>query len=383
MIDLVSLKGFKCFRDRVDVPLSQITLMYGKNGRGKSTISQSLLLIGQSMKLNNDLSQLIVNDGFVSQGSFNELLSDEEVSDSFEIDIQSSNNERIAAVFSSVENVPQIGILSSLLVNGINKFEEKAPLQNEDSLDKYGSSNQSVQNVDFNPSIGVTSDIITLQSLKDIIYVSADRKGPVNSVKTEYNKGDVYINPLGSNVINIIAGQNEKFLSDMRDSMSYILSGATIDYQIIGDNIELMLNSVNNGKKFRPINVGYGYSYILPVIVGALLARKGNILIIENPEAHLHPGAQSRLAEFLFKKSKEVGFQLIIESHSDHVINGLRISAKKGFIQPSDCIIDYFAHDENSSIPSVTPITCDKNGTLSEYPDDFMDEWTAQMIELV
>jgi len=380
MIDLVSLRGFKCFKDKVVVPLSPITLMYGKNGRGKSSVSQALLLIAQSMKKNNDLSQLVINDGFVSLGSFCDLLSKEDESELFEIEIHSLNNETLNVTFSSADTYPHIGFLQSLLVNGKNIFEEKGTFNSNPNTIVVECSNQVA---DSNPSIGVTSDITTLQNLKDIIYVSANRIGPINSVKNEYEKGDVFFNPMGSNVINIIAAQNEKFLDEIQQSLSFILSGASINCSIIGDSIELGLNSVNDGNCFKPINVGYGYSYVLPVIVSVLIAKKDNIVIIENPEAHLHPGAQSRLTEFLVKKAKNIGFQLIIESHSDHVINGVRISAKKSIIHPSDCIIDYFAHDENSSTPSVTPITCDKNGTLSEYPIDFMDEWTAQMLELV
>lgn len=382
MIDSVSLSGFKCFNSKVKIPLSQITIMYGKNGRGKSSVSQSLLLIGQSMKRNNDLSQLFVNGDFVSQGSFKELLS-EESSNSFEIEIISSEGEVISAVFSSVEAIPQIGLLSGLCVNGINKFEEKTLRQPDGAFSNSFNHSFSNRANDSSPTIGVTSDVLTLQQLKEIIYVSADRKGPVNSVKTEYNKDDIYINPQGSNVINIIADRGERFLNEVKAAMSHILSGASILYHVIGDNIELELNSINDGKTYRPINVGYGYSYILPLIVAALVAKQGSIVIIENPEAHLHPGAQSRLAEFLIQRAKTVGFQLIIESHSDHVINGLRISTKKSIIEPADSIIDYFAHDDYSSAPSVTPITCDKNGTLSEYPDDFMDEWTSQMIALI
>ena len=131
------------------------------------------------------------------------------------------------------------------------------------------------------------------------------------------------------------------------------------------------------------MNVGFGYSYILPVIVGTLLAEKGSIVIVENPEAHLHPGAQSRIMEFLIEQSLKKSLQLIIETHSDHVVNGMRISIKRGTLSPSDSIIQHFAYTENVTDPVITCITSDAYGNLSDYPEDFQDEWTAQMLELV
>ena len=76
-------------------------------------------------------------------------------------------------------------------------------------------------------------------------------------------------------------------------------------------------------------------------------------------------------------------FQLLMETHSDHVINGLRISTKTGLINPLDTIILHFAHDDDVITPDIQEIKCDQNGNLSAFPDDFMDEWTKQLLELV
>lgn len=147
--------------------------------------------------------------------------------------------------------------------------------------------------------------------------------------------------------------------------------------------LELMLNSRDGNQLFHPVNVGFGYSYVLPVIVGTLLAEKGSIVIVENPEAHLHPGAQSRIMEFLIEQSITRNLQLIIETHSDHVVNGMRISMKKGTLKPVDSIIQHFAYTGQGIVPEITCITSDANGNLSDYPEDFQDEWTSQMLELV
>lgn len=373
MIKTIGLKGFKCFNNEVKIPLKPVTIMYGKNGRGKSTVSQSLLLLGQSMKKMNSLNQLIINDGFINQGYFDELINKDGNGKSFEIFIEDSNNNNIAVSFEAVDKYPQIGALISQKVNGKETFE---------SMSGSGDGSSSMDgNAEF--SSGVTSDNAILQGLKDAIYISADRNGPVNEVQNVLPQTDVYLSPVGQNLINVIAEQGPDFIQKLQQNLSKILSGASISINVNQDKIELGLNSNNGGATMRPINVGFGYSYVLPVIVAAMLAKPGSIVIIENPEAHLHSGAQSRLADFLITSAINNDFQLLIETHSDHVINGLRIASKEGRIGSSDSIILHFSHNENSSTPEIQEIKCDSQGNLSAFPDDFMDEWTRQLLELV
>ena len=77
------------------------------------------------------------------------------------------------------------------------------------------------------------------------------------------------------------------------------------------------------GKNIRPKNVGTGVSYIAEIIIAAFSCEKGDMLIIENPEIHLHPSGQAELMEFLVFLAQR-GLQVVMETHSDHVFNGLR-----------------------------------------------------------
>src|SRR5262249_29200794 len=80
------------------------------------------------------------------------------------------------------------------------------------------------------------------------------------------------------------------------------------------------------GEPIRPDNMGFGLSYALPILVAGLLAPVGGLLIVENPEAHLHPAGQSKLGRFLARVAGG-GVQIIVETHSDHVLNGIRLAA--------------------------------------------------------
>lgn len=371
MIASVSLQNFKCFSNKQDIKLAKITILYGHNGRGKSSLSQALLLIGQSMKERNDLDQLSIVGEQVKLDTFADIRTagSEQEEVKFWID---TDKGKVEMGFSPYADKPQLGRLSTLLYNDEDRFVVQTT-QAAEATDEEG------RKVAFS-----TSDINVLQQLKSVVYISAGRLGPVNDVLRNDSLSPNSIGTRGENLLNALSHQSPEFVEHVRLCLSTILGGAAVKIRDPkATRLELMLNSRDGNQFFHPVNVGFGYSYVLPVIVGTLLAEKGSIVIVENPEAHLHPGAQSRIMEFLIEQSLEKDLQLIIETHSDHVVNGMRISMKKGILQPADSIVQHFAYTESQDAPVITTITCDAHGNLSDYPEDFQDEWTAQMLELV
>jgi len=143
-----------------------------------------------------------------------------------------------------------------------------------------------------------------------------------------------------------------------------------------------------NGKdvtpEFSPVNVGFGFTYTLPVITAILSAKKGDLIIIENPESHLHPQGQAKLGELIAKAAND-GVQLIIESHSDHLFNGIRVAIKNGFVKPDDASIFYFVRDEKSGehITTIEQPVIESNGRISHKPPGFFDEYSKQLDELI
>lgn len=365
MLKQITLDNFKCFEDKRRLPLAQITIMYGRNGRGKSTVAQSLLLLAQTMVANNDISNLQLTGKYVKLGSFADVINSHHRNQHFKLSI-GSEDEVIEMEFEEYPNKPQLARINLLNVNGKSRFDEIS-----ESTDK----------ADFKiRSISTTSDIKSLQTLKLARYISAGRLGPQNSVVRKDNLDDDDLGVNGENLIHVLSRNGIDFLDRVENILSYVLGGASIKINYKdSERLELYLNSKNNSETFRPVNVGFGYSYVLPVIVAALLARNDSLLIIENPEAHLHPGAQSRIMQFLIQIAKEKNLQLLIETHSDHVVNGIRIAMKENILKSNDAHILYFS-DETTQ---VRVITSDRNGTLSDFPDDFLDEWTLQMLKLV
>jgi predicted ATPase len=122
------------------------------------------------------------------------------------------------------------------------------------------------------------------------------------------------------------------------------------------------------GEVIRPANTGFGLSYALPVIVAGLMSQSGDVLIVENPEAHLHPGGQSRLGCFLARVAGS-GVRVIVETHSDHVLNGARLAvAEEETLEAGDALVHYFGREK------TVPIELTARGELSEWPSGFFDQ---------
>ena len=126
-------------------------------------------------------------------------------------------------------------------------------------------------------------------------------------------------------------------------------------------------------------NVGFGLSYVLPVVL-ALLSPCGSVCLIENPEAHLHPRGQTRLAELAVRAAK-AGVQVFVETHSDHFVDGVRIAVRDGLIAPADTAIHYFERDGGRTIVSSPAV--DAEGRLSHWPSGFFDQHEENLARLL
>lgn len=97
----------------------------------------------------------------------------------------------------------------------------------------------------------------------------------------------------------------------------------------------------------RPVNIGSGVSYLISIIISCLGSSDNDILIIENPEIHLHPKAQSKLCEFLYFVSK-ANRQIFVETHSDHIFNGLRVGIATKQMKQEEISVNFFGLDDKN-----------------------------------
>lgn len=371
MLNSIQLTRFKCYNSVQKASFSQFNILYGKNGRGKSTLIQPLLLLSQTLREQNNVDYLYLQGSLTRLGSFVDVATrcGDDISE-FEINVNAEGDD-MRLSFIRDDGKPTLAKLSSINDGENSLMAEMGEKGGTISSDKGTVSQSALKSFAY---------------LKRLRYVSANRLGPKNSEDRLDTFGESLLTPNGDNLFNVLSVLPNDIIEKIRLELTYVLSGASIRVVSTVDSIELFLDSANGQDQngFKPLNVGYGYSFVLPIIYQIITAPSNTLLIIENPEAHLYPGAQSRLIEVMVKYAKEKNLQFIIETHSDHVINGLRISVKKKRINRQDVAILFFdriSDDEHQ--PRIEPIKIDQNGTLSNEPDDFMDEWTKQLMDLL
>lgn len=369
MIKELQIQNFKCFQDSPLFSFSKLNLLTGINGRGKSSLLQTILILSQSARKNSTFKQLFINDEFVQLGNFDDIKNSETTR---EKNIQFSL--KLESIFKEVKFEFKENETDALLAD----LQEITIIDSKDEVSKYQKTTKEI-----NDNISILADI-----LKKIHFVSADRLGPVKYVDKTNLPEFIHVGTSGEHSINILhnsdklplvndnlyLGQDAKsVIQQTEEWLNYILEGAKIE--IIGKDkqssvLSLLINSKKNSYSYKPNNVGFGYSYILPLVLTGLIAKEGEIIIIENPEAHLHPRAQSKITEF-FVKVASCGVQVFIESHSEHILNGLRVCALNPDVKIShnDISITYF----NESFAPQT-LSVDEKGKIANWPIGFFDQ---------
>ncbi len=369
MLEYIGIKRFKTLLD-VNFPLNDLNVFSGLNGMGKSSIIQVLLLLRQSYEKNTLVSKgLLLNGDYVHLGTGVDALS------------ISSDADTINFIFKW-----QVLDKSINFDFGYEKDSDLLPIIDFQGSDKL--------------------DLLSLFSNK-FRYLSADRLGPQNNHQlSEYHIRD--LNSLGNHgeyAVHFIAmnGLNNleilplkhkdavanTLLANIEAWMSEISPGiriraiaqpkfnsATLSYSFVQGN--------ETTSEFKPQNVGFGLSYVLPVVTSILSAKVGDMLIIENPESHLHPAGQAVMGR-LCALAANNGVQLFIESHSDHFLNGIRVAVKDEVISPDKVALFFLQRsvDVNNHASDVIYPKIDSDGRIDQWPEGFFDEWDNQLDRLL
>ena len=233
-------------------------------------------------------------------------------------------------------------------------------------------------------------------------YLSAERIGP--RLKYQYSQLPFpHAGYRGENTFQILSGENLaiaplKLFSEKDAALLYTQTRLWLEFIIPGSNFDSAVPSGKSGiiegtyGESLPTNVGFGISYCLPIIVNGLIAQNNSYLIIENPEAHLHPSGQSRMGIFLARMAN-AGVKIIVETHSEHIINGMRIAILEGRKTKSsggefeltfdNFIVNFLKKGEKTQELEIDEIEMTKNGDLNKFPKDFFDQVQQDLAKII
>ncbi|MCM1067224.1 MAG: DUF3696 domain-containing protein [Muribaculaceae bacterium] len=363
MIKTIDLHNFKCFKDE-SFRTAPLTILAGANGAGKSSLIQALVMLRQSffpgapvqeskLRLNGSLSKLISSDKIKNKFSEDDdiriEIDDDTLADDFTVAIPSAD---IAAtepqcVYSG-NSAEAFASMSLFRPDFVYLYANR--ISPEAEYDRHSADHTASRLGNRSGSDAAFCLQEALDTNRATTIASLDRSG----------NGDV-----ASNVnawISYIVGTKLKVKPDT-----------------VGERRVKLIFTPAGGEETDATNMAFGDTYILPIVVGVLTATPGSLMIIENPEAHLHPGAQRRMGEFL-ARATDGGVQIFIETHSDHLLNGVRLAAKRGNIDADNVVVHFIYEDKGEHIDQEISLRSD--GTLENWPSGFFDEWEAALREL-
>ena len=406
MFEHIYLQNFKCF-ETLSLPLAPLTLLSGTNASGKSSVIHSLMLLHQTIRENEYAKRLILNGNTVQLGTRTDVVNQIHGRDRFSIGLSTSDT-TIKWVFAGARDDMSLAIAQveafGETFSGPGEMRNLVPIgapfrrlgEREESATAGDADYQLLR-----MKLGINA---LTETIRDLTYLTAEREGPRDLYPLEDQHFVDRVGPRGENAVSaLFSGRDSEvpkplllkeaiptLLRQVEARLSHFFPGCSLDVQPIPNvnalTLGVRLSDATN--YLRPIHCGFGVTQILPIIIAALNVsdRKesavfrvryrmpgSDILIIENPEVHLHPAGQALMGQFLAEVANS-GRQVIVETHSDHILNGIRRAVKSNKI-PTGSVALYFFKQTMSGRPDVFAPTLGDDGSIDEWPEGFFDQF--------
>ena len=372
MLRRIDLELFKCFR-LLKLPLAPLTLLSGTNASGKSTVLQSLVLLHQTILDHEWSTRLQLNGNEIQLGTGGDVI--DQVYGRYEFSIGLLDDDcTVHWRFESQQDKQAMSVaVVSVYVDGI-------PFSSPDRLRFL-----------FPEPLGKSERLA--DRLRKLTYLTAERVGPRDSYRLQDPSAAQVVGPRGENAAGLLFQQRDRqvltglihpsepptLLKQVEARMKQFFPGTILKLEKVPqtNSVVLGLRTSDATDFLRPVNVGFGLTQVLPIIVAALAADRGDLLLIENPEVHLHPAGQALLGQFLAEVAA-AGIQVLTESHSDHVLNGIRRAVKAGTLAADNLALHFFLPRDDEREQVVSPVI-DVNGNIDHWPDGFFDQFDKDL----
>lgn len=382
MIRSLEIKNFKSIKSKY-FPLRNLNVVMGMNGQGKSSFIQALLLLRQSDKLSTGILKLNSGDnGLVNMGTTRDAryqYSKEDENLSIALQFQGTDPycmefdyEIGTDIFKQKNRISEYIIQHQEEALFSNKFQYLNAQRIEPKATNSGSYSSVMDANDLGKYGQYTAHYIELRGNEPIAFNNVLH--PDSKTIDEFTGNEIINNSL-INQINLWLGEISPGVNVKTTKVTSDL--ILLEYAFTQPNF-------GNTNYFKPENVGFGISYALHVVTALLKAQPGDLVIIENPESHIHPRGQAELGKLITLVALN-DVQIIVETHSDHIVNGIRVGVKENPVLKDKTILFYFEKvvKESEQYSEITNIEIDHRGELSEYPKNLLEEWSNQLLKLL
>ena len=399
-IQRIALKNFKCFKE-VAVDFSKITLLTGENSSGKSSLIYGILapLQSTSFNWNSFPLYLSLNGEYVNMGGFEEVSFNHNSKNQLGIELTFFFDSNISYFntswyFDILSKSPKLGCAEIVYGNKECDIRQKEDLS---YIVNYGYENKpsnnildlGIQNID---DLQKHDDGFFWNDISDTIY--DDLKQQFNFISSfRLHPERTYYQSLASNKVDKSGGGYIDQILDWSDNQSeglYMLVsilkylGILYDikpHRLSGGRFDIKVKVKGRSKWESLTDVGFGVSQFMPIIVADLQLSDESTLIMSQPEIHLHPSVQAKLGNYLVEQVKEKEKSYIVETHSEYLLNRMRLLIVQGEIQPEDVAVYYFENSvKNGSIAHRIEFT--KQGQILHAPKGFFDTYMIDTMDI-
>ncbi|MBI4864167.1 MAG: DUF3696 domain-containing protein [Candidatus Riflebacteria bacterium] len=390
------LRGFKCFSDSGEIPLAPLTVIFGRNNSGKSSILQSLLLLRQTLDSGYG-PQLDLRGPLYAAGTYGDIVHQHRALENIEIALEVSlagGNESAVVEFEFRSHEPQPPQLARLTVRG----KAVDPLE----IRSKGRRNGAYQLFIRGRSRGTEEEAVTRSALetleadlKGIRAVGAFRKQPDRRYEYQGRALDE-IDAAGQWVVDALVEDSVRrgtkrgvLFRDVNDWLQEVCRVRLRPLKRISTSariFELRLKDTDSSRWANFADVGFGIGQAFPVLVEGLRTPPGGMFLVQEPEIHLHPDAQLRMADFLVALASTQR-RVVAETHSENLLLRIRRSllgagSRAPQLTPSDVSVIFVTKRKDGTSRAV-PLRVDEMAQISDWPEGFMEDTTEERIAIL
>ena len=386
MLTRIDLRHFKCFT-LLKLPLCPLTLLSGTNASGKSSVLQALVLLHQTMREHEWSSRLMLNGTAVRLGTVADVID--------QVHSRRIRGRRACEIALIDGDDAYFQWEFAGEPDGMSMAVARVHVDGVDDLDMDES--EPLHYLLPHPLQTLSGAESLTDCIRGLTYLTAERLGPRETYPLEDPQLTPVVGPTGEHAVSVLhSGRDERVLDGLaiegmpptrlrqvEARMGRFFPGCELTVEKVpqANAVTLGLRTSRSTEFHRPVHTGFGLTQVLPIVVAALSADKGGLLLIENPEVHLHPAGQAAMGEFLAKVAA-AGVQIILETHSDHVLNGVRRAVKKEVLAPDDAALHFFRvvqEDEQDGTVQVESPILDRDGNVDMWPEGFFDQFDKDM----
>jgi predicted ATPase len=426
-ITSIRLKNFKCFGDTGSLPVSPLTIIFGRNNAGKSTLLQSLLVLRQTLDATEYDSRLNLRGPLFVAGTYADLVYQHStklpISISLRVSPPKASPGEVTLEYSSDEPRPPKLAKLRVSIDGYQSLEIRrgpgagGPMElhiGGKRIGREGSANFSFPVHGLFPLIGGEppkpgrpneARAALRARVRDLLAYLEKRLAGLRAMgafrhppQRRYEFGGYLANVIDSDgrtvvdaLIDDATGRSRRrgrLLLEVNSWLRQVGRVQILPIRRLSKSarlFELRLRDTSTGRWANFADVGSGIGQAFPVIVEGLRTSPRELFLVQEPEIHLHPDAQLAMGDFLYQLAAS-GRRVIAETHSEAMLLRIRRRAieagSSGDLSHEDISILVVDHDE-TGMSVVRPIQLDEIGQVSDWPKGFMEEVTRERVELM